>query len=99
MVTTLGERIEPSGSPLAVPTAEAWRAMTPEERLDFQVRILDALSDPQSLMSEGRAHKRAKSRALDALHLGEVLGPDDLIAHLQGRMANLETKAHEARGE
>src|SRR5580704_9299699 len=66
---TVVERIEPPGSPLAVPTAEAWRAMTPEERLDFQVRILDVLSDPRSLMSEGRPHKRAKSRALDALHL------------------------------
>src|SRR4051812_29844065 len=69
MATTVSERIEPPGSPLAVPTTEVWRAMTPEERLDFQVRILDALSDPQCRMSEGRPHKRAKSRALDALHL------------------------------
>src|SRR5262249_31898657 len=52
-----------------VPTAEAWRAMTAGERLDFQLRVLDALSDPALVMSEGRPHKKAKSRALDALNL------------------------------
>jgi Uma2 family endonuclease len=52
-----------------VPTVEAWRAMTRAERLDFQVRVLDALSDPIAAMSEGRPHKKAKSRALDALGL------------------------------
>jgi hypothetical protein len=43
--------------------------MTPTQRLDFQVQILDALSDPALLMSEGRPHKKAKSRAVDALGL------------------------------
>jgi Uma2 family endonuclease len=68
MATTAGEQGDPPGSPLAVPTEDAWRTMSPEERLDVQVRILDVLSDPVSLMSEGRPHKRAKSRAIDALH-------------------------------
>lgn len=60
------------GSPASlptVPTVEAWRAMTPTQRLDFQLRVLDALSDPAAAMSEGRPHKKAKSRALDALNL------------------------------
>lgn len=43
--------------------------MTPEQRLEFQLRVLDALSDPVAAMSEGRPHKKAKTRALDALNL------------------------------
>jgi Uma2 family endonuclease len=43
--------------------------MTPSQRLDFQLRVLDALNDPVEAMSEGRAHQRAKSRALEALNL------------------------------
>jgi Uma2 family endonuclease len=52
-----------------VPSVEAWRAMTPDDRLAFQIRVLDALSDPVAAMSEGRPHKKVKSRALDALNL------------------------------
>ncbi len=52
-----------------VPTAEAWRAMTPAEQMDFQLRVLDALSDPAVLMSEGRPHMRTKTRSIDALGL------------------------------
>lgn len=43
--------------------------MTPEQRFDFQVLVLDALSDPASAMSEGRPHQKTKSRALDTLNL------------------------------
>jgi Uma2 family endonuclease len=43
--------------------------MTADERLSFQLRVLDALSDPVAAMSEGRPHKKAKTRALDALNL------------------------------
>src|SRR5262245_22909676 len=60
------------GSPASlptVPTVEAWRAMTPAQRLDFQLQVLEALSDPAAAMPEGRPHKKAKSRALDALNL------------------------------
>jgi Uma2 family endonuclease len=59
----------PEASPLAVPTAEAWRAMTPAEHLAFHVKINAALSVPAELMSEGRPHQKAKSRAIDALGL------------------------------
>lgn len=58
----------PASSPIA-PTAEAWRTMTPEQRERLLLQVLDALSDPRSLMSEGRPHKKAKTRALDALNL------------------------------
>src|SRR6185503_7531568 len=51
------------------PTEEAWRAMTPAERERLLVKVLDALSDPRSAMSEGRPHKKAKTRALDMLGL------------------------------
>jgi Uma2 family endonuclease len=56
------------------PTAEAWHAMTPAERERLLVEILDALSDPQSAMSEGQPHKKAKGRALDmlTLHFGST---------------------------
>jgi len=59
----------PDDDRLAVPTAEAWRAMTPEQRLDLQVAINEALTVPAELMSEGQPHRKAKSRALDALGL------------------------------
>jgi Uma2 family endonuclease len=60
---------KPAAPVPTVPTVDAWRAMTPDERLSFQLRVLDALSDPVAAMSEGRPHKKAKSRALDALSL------------------------------
>jgi Uma2 family endonuclease len=69
MATTVGKKTQPQPSLPTVPTAEAWRAMTATQRLDFQMQILDALSDPALLMTEGRPHKKAKSRAVDALGL------------------------------
>ena len=59
----------PDRAPILAPTVEAWRAMTPAERERFLERVLDALSDPLAAMSEGRPHKKAKSRALDRLGL------------------------------
>ena len=59
----------PDRAPIIAPTVEAWRAMTPAERERFLERVLDALSDPLAAMSEGRPHKKAKSRALDRLGL------------------------------
>jgi Uma2 family endonuclease len=59
----------PPASPPIAPTAEAWRTMTPDQRERLLLEVLDALSDPRSLMSEGRPHKKAKTRALDALNL------------------------------
>ncbi|MEZ4410273.1 MAG: hypothetical protein R3A52_27910 [Polyangiales bacterium] len=51
------------------PSEEEWLRMTPQRREEFQLEVLAALSDPRDLMSEGRPHKRAKSRALDMLGL------------------------------
>lgn len=51
------------------PTEEAWRLMTPKQREDFIMTVNEALSDPLIAMSEGRPHKKAKSRALDMLGL------------------------------
>lgn len=43
--------------------------MSPAERERFLIQVNDALSDPQRTMSEGRPHKKAKSRAVDMLGL------------------------------
>jgi Uma2 family endonuclease len=43
--------------------------MSPSQRESFLVSVLDALSDPRDVMSEGRPHKKAKTRALDLLGL------------------------------
>lgn len=43
--------------------------MTPKEREQFLLEVLQALSDPLIVMSEGRPHKKAKTRALDMLGL------------------------------
>src|SRR3954471_20669771 len=56
-------------APIIAPTEEVWQAMSPAERERFLVRVLDALSDPVAAMSEGRPHKKAKTRALDRLGL------------------------------
>jgi len=60
--------------PVIAPTEDAWRAMSPSERESLLVRILDALSDPAALMTEGRRHKKAKTRTIDALglHFGAI---------------------------
>ena len=64
----------PSGTlplelPIIAPTEDEWRALSPSERELLLVRILDALSDPVAAMSEGRRHKKAKTRTIDALGL------------------------------
>jgi Uma2 family endonuclease len=51
------------------PSEERWREMTKAERERFIVSVNEALSDPLITMSEGRPHKKAKSRALDMLGL------------------------------
>jgi Uma2 family endonuclease len=51
------------------PSVEEWRAMTPEARERFLDEVNAALSDESLTMSEGRPHKRAKSRAVDMLGL------------------------------
>jgi Uma2 family endonuclease len=60
--------------PVIAPTEDAWKAMSPSEREALLVRILDALSDPAAAMSEGRRHKKAKTRTIDALglHFGTI---------------------------
>lgn len=58
----------PAPLPVA-PTAEAWRAMSPAEREHFLIQANEALSDPHRMMSEGRPHKKAKSRVVDMLGL------------------------------
>lgn len=58
-----------SGRHPIAPTLDEWRAMAPAERERFLEEVLDSLSDPKEAMSEGRPHKRAKSRALDELTL------------------------------
>jgi Uma2 family endonuclease len=69
-MATTGGKTTAQPAPLpTTPSAEAWRAMTPDERMDFQLRVLDALSDPALAMSEGRPHKKTKTRTLDALNL------------------------------
>lgn len=69
MATTLGAPPAVSAPIPIGPTTETWRAMTSAERESFLVRVNAALSDPRSAMSEGRPHKRAKTRALDLLGL------------------------------
>jgi len=48
---------------------EQWKAMTPAARERFLLQVIDALSDVGIVMSEGRPHKKAKSRAADMLGL------------------------------
>lgn len=64
--------LEPLPPPRPVPVTpseDQWRAMTPAEREAFIVAVNEALSDPVITMSEGRPHKKAKSKALDMLGL------------------------------
>jgi Uma2 family endonuclease len=51
------------------------------------VRVNDALSDPRVTMSEGRPHKKAKSRALD--RLGLYFGSIGRVVYLAEEMAVL----------
>jgi Uma2 family endonuclease len=55
--------------PVIAPTEEEWRAMTAAERDAFLVQVNDMLSDPRQTMGEGRRHKKAKTRTIDALGL------------------------------
>lgn len=60
----------PAPRPVPVtPSEEKWRSMTIEQREAFVIAVNEALSDPVITMSEGRPHKKAKSKALDMLGL------------------------------
>jgi Uma2 family endonuclease len=63
----------PRAIPVA-PTEDEWRALSLDQRARLLDDILDALSDPRAAMSEGRPHKKAKTRSLDmlGLHFGAV---------------------------
>jgi Uma2 family endonuclease len=61
---------KPSSTPLpTVPTVEAWRAMTPDERLRLQVEINAALSAAADVMGKGQPRHKAISSTIDALGL------------------------------
>jgi Uma2 family endonuclease len=68
MVMKIDVPVEPRAIPIA-PSRERWREMTKQEQEAFIVSVNEALSDPLRLMSEGRPHKKAKSRAIDMLGL------------------------------
>ncbi|MEO5728137.1 MAG: Uma2 family endonuclease [Byssovorax sp.] len=74
MATKLAAPPSPPRSLPVAPSEEEWRAMSPDERERLLVKILDALSDPRAAMSEGRPHKKVKTRSLDmlGLHFGAV---------------------------
>ncbi len=59
----------PLALPVIAPTEAEWRAMTVDERESLLVQINDALSDAAQTMGEGRRHKKAKTRTIDALNL------------------------------
>ena len=63
------DKPEPPVSIPVTPTVEVWRRMTPTEKLDFQLQAIDALNATADLMGEGRPHKNAKTRTMDALSL------------------------------
>src|ERR1043165_9629494 len=69
MATKVPTVAYPPARPPVAPTEAEWRAMTPAEREGLLVKVLDALSDPRIAMSEGRPHKKAKTRAVDMLGL------------------------------
>jgi len=71
-VTAMAPLAATKTPPVAIPrapTVEVWRAMSPAARLDFQLQVIDALNAAADVMGEGRPHKKAKTRALDALGL------------------------------
>ena len=68
MVTVMDVFPDEASLPM-VPSVEAWRTMTPAERMRFQVEVNAAITEAAHLMSEGQPHKRAKSRTMDALGL------------------------------
>jgi hypothetical protein len=76
MATTVGKKADPPAPIPTVPTAEAWRAMTPEQRLDFQVEVNAALSGAKAKKAEAAAQARgeATARARDVLTVLRVRG-------------------------
>ena len=63
---TNGASYFPLPPPMPVPVTpdvETWRAMSLAEREAFIISVNEALSDPVITMSEGRPHKKAKSKA------------------------------------
>ncbi len=64
-----GNKVAPSVRIPVTPTVEVWRKMTAAEKLAFQLEAMDAMNATVEVMGEGRPHKKAKSRTIDALSL------------------------------
>lgn len=88
MATTLGTSASPPGSLPIGPSEEEWRRMTKAEREHFLTKVLDALSDPRSAMSEGRPHKKAQTRGLSCM-----------VDELQAKAEQAQTKAEQAQAK
>jgi Uma2 family endonuclease len=61
---------KPPRKPVPIaPEADQWARMSLSARERWLIELLDTLTDPESAMSEGRPHKKAKSQAADKLGL------------------------------
>ncbi len=60
-----GKKTEQAAPLPTVPSVEAWRAMTPGQQLDFQLRVLDALSESKAEQAE-EARVRAEEARVRA---------------------------------
>ena len=59
--------IDDATNPIVAPDSETWRGMSAHQRLRFIAWVHAALEEQHDLMTEGRPHFRAKTKALDML--------------------------------
>lgn len=79
-MTSAAPKLAPSNYPIA-PSAEAWRAMSPEARSAFHAEVAAAYRGELIRTMEGLPHSRSKIRIADVLgHHFRTLGRNILIA-------------------
>jgi Uma2 family endonuclease len=79
---------------LIAPSAEQWRAMSPDQRQRFLIEVNAALQEEHErvMMTEGRPHRRAKNRTLDRLGQyvrrsgRKIYLADDMAVHYPGEV-------------
>jgi hypothetical protein len=87
MATTIGESAEQSESLLTVPTAEVWRAMAPAERIAFQLRVVELLSE-QRRTRVRQAEVRAEQAEAQARQAEAQAGTRAVLIVLRARGIN-----------
>ncbi len=76
MASGVTTKTEPPTPLPTVPTADVWWAMTPEQRRDFQLQVIEALAKVKAERARAREHVAQARAVLTVLRARNIAVPD-----------------------